>query len=283
LDGHPLEAGWVGKNWACAQLAERAAGELLLFTDADTFHEPEALRALVVAMEGERADLLGGFPRQEVLTSGEKLITPFFSCVIYCFLPLSLAYRLKLPAISTAVGQAMLFRRSAYEGMGGHEAVRGSIVEDLALAQRTIALGYRWRMARITDLVSCRMYRGGREAFDGLSKNLFAASSFRLVPYLFAWTWLAVLFLRPLCDLAAFAAGRPLGVPIWAVLACVGLALVVWLVPYRQLRVPLWPAALYPITVLIMEAVALSSLWLGITGGLTWKGRALPRPRFRLL
>jgi chlorobactene glucosyltransferase len=282
LDGCPLEAGWLGKNWACAQLAAQAAGELLLFTDADTFHHPQALRALVIAMEGEHAGLMSGFPRQEVLSWGEKLVVPCLFWVIYCFTPLTLTYRLKLPALSTAVGQALLFRRTAYEGTGGHQAVRASIVEDLALAQRTKALGYRWRMMRITDLISCRMYRGGRQACAGLSKNLFAAFGFRLVPYLFAWTWLAVLFLKPLYDLGAYACGRPLDVPISAVLACIGLALVLWLVPYRQLALPLWPAAFYPVTLLVMEAVALRSLWLGITGGLTWKGRSLPRPRLRL-
>jgi chlorobactene glucosyltransferase len=282
LDGRPLEPGWVGKNWACAQLAAQAAGELFLFTDADTFHHPQALRVLVTAMEGQQADLVGGFPRQEVLTWGEQLITPFFSWVMACFLPLALAYRLKLPALSTAVGQILLFRRSAYEGVGGHQAVRAAIVEDLALAQRTKALGYRWRMVRITDLISSRMYRSGREAWDGLSKNLFAAFGFRLVPYLFAWTWLAVLFLKPLYDFSVYAAGRPLHVPVYAVLACVGLALVLWLVPYRLLGSPLWPAVCYPITLLVMEAVALRSFWLGITGGLTWKGRSLPRPRLRL-
>ncbi|MDX9832829.1 MAG: glycosyltransferase, partial [Anaerolineae bacterium] len=79
LAGRPLEAGWSGKNWACAQLAAQAAGDLLFFTDADTFHRPGAVRAVVTAMEGERADLMSGFPRQEVLTWGEKLLVPFFS------------------------------------------------------------------------------------------------------------------------------------------------------------------------------------------------------------
>ncbi|HSJ52205.1 MAG TPA: glycosyltransferase, partial [Anaerolineae bacterium] len=268
LDGRPLEAGWSGKNWACAQLAARAAGALLFFTDADTFHRPGALRAMVTALEGERADLLSGFPRQEVLTWGEKLIVPFFSWVMYCFTPLGLGYRVKLPALSCAVGQMLLIRRTAYEETGGHGAVRSSIVEDLALARRFAALGYRWRMMRAAHLVSCRMYRGGREAFAGLSKNLFAAFGFRLVPFLFAWLWLLVLFVKPVADLGRYALGSPSDVPLAAVLACVVLALVLWLVSYRQLGLPLAPAALYPVTVLVMEVVAFRSLWLSLTGGL---------------
>lgn len=282
LAGRPLESGWLGKNWACAQLAARASGDLLFFTDADTHHQPQTVRAFVTALEGEGADLIGGFPRQEVGTWGEKFIVPFFSWVIYCFTPLALGYRLKFPGISTAVGQALLFRRVAYEGIGGHRAVRAAIVEDLELARQVKAHGYRWRMMRITDLVSCRMYRGGRAAAEGLSKNLFAAFNFRVVPYLFAWGWLLVLFLKPFVDLGLYALDVPLGVPVAYVLAAIGLALALWLVPYHQLGMPLWGAFLYPVTMLVMEAVALRSLWLGLSGRLTWKDRAIVRPRLRL-
>lgn len=282
LDGRPLESGWLGKSWACAQLAARAGGELLYFTDADTHHQPHALREMVSALEGEGADLLGGFPRQETHTAGEKLIVPFFSWVTYCFTSLALGYRLRLPALSTAVGQALLFRRAAYEGIGGHRAVRTAIVEDMELARRIKAGGYRWRMAHLTDLVSCRMYRGGREAAEALSRNLFAAFNFRVAPYLFAWGWLLVLFLKPWLDLGLVALGVPIGVPLAAVLCCIGLALVVWVIPFHQLGLPLWPATLYPVTMGVMEAVALRSLWLGLRGRLTWKDRAIARPRLRL-
>ncbi len=282
LAGRPLEAGWTGKNWACAQLAARAEGDLLFFTDADTHHAPRTLRELVTAMEGERADLLGGFPRQEVATTGEKFIVPFFSWVIYCFTPLALGYRLRSPALSTAVGQALLFRRAAYEGIGGHGAIRSAMIEDLALARQIKAHGYRWRMMDITHLISCRMYRSGGEAAAALSRNLFAAFGFRVMPYVFAWAWLLVLFLKPFLDLGLVAAGLPIGAPVAAVLACVGLALLVWLVPYRQLGLPLLPALLYPITMLVMGGVALRSLWLGLRGRLVWKDRAIGRPRLRL-
>jgi chlorobactene glucosyltransferase len=281
LHGRPLEAGWLGKNWACAQLAAQASGELLLFTDADTYHRPEALCTMVAALDGERADLISGFPRQEVRTWGEKLIVPFFSWVMYCFVPLALGYRVRLPALSCAVGQMLLMRRTAYEAVGGHHAVRGAIAEDLALARRVKAMGYRGRMMEAAHFISCRMYRGGQEAFAGLSKNLFAAFGFRLLPYLFAWLWLMVLFLKPVYDLLAYATGQPLDLPLAAVLSSIVLALAVWLLPYQRLRLPLWPAALYPITLLVMEAVALRSLWLSLAGRLSWKGRALSGPRLR--
>ncbi len=280
LAGEPPAAGWLGKNWACAQLAERATGELLYFTDADTWHHPRTLRAFVSAMEGDAADLMGGFPRQEVQTPGERLIVPFFSWVIYCFTPLWLAYRLRLPALVTAVGQALLFRRAAYEAIGGHGAVRAAITEDLELARRVKAGGYRWRMLHIADRVSCRMYRSGREAGAALSRNLFAAFGFRLIPFLFAWGWLLVLFWRPYVELGLHAFGQS-GAPLAAVLTCIGLALVLWLFVYHQLGLPLTPVLVYPVTVLAMAGIALRSLWLALSGRLVWKDRALIRPRLK--
>ena len=282
LSGRPLEAGWLGKNWACAQLAARAGGDLFYFTDADTHHQPQTLRAFAAALEGEGADLMGGFPRQEVRTLGEKFIVPFFSWVIYCFTPLALGYRLKFPALSTAVGQALLFRRAAYEGIGGHHAVRDAIVEDLALARQIKAHGYNWRMMRLTDLVSCRMYRNGKEAAAGLSKNLFAAFDFRVVPFLFAWAWLLVMFLAPYIALGRYALGQPVDAPLAAILICIGLGLGLWLFVYRQLALPLWLAPFYPLTTSVMEVVALRSLWLGLRGRLVWKGRGMGRVRVRL-
>ncbi|MBN2678252.1 MAG: glycosyltransferase, partial [Anaerolineaceae bacterium] len=139
--GRPLPENRLGKNWACAQLARQAKGDLLLFTDADTVHQPQTLRSIVTALTGEQADLLTGFPRQDVHSWGERLLVPFFSWALYCFVPLALAYRLRLPALSSAVGQMMLFRREAYQMVGGHDGVASSIIDDLLLARRIKAAG----------------------------------------------------------------------------------------------------------------------------------------------
>ena len=210
------------------------------------------------------------------------MIVPFFSWVVFCFTPLALGYRLRWPTLSTAVGQALLFRRDAYEAIGGHAAVRAVIVEDLELARRIKAHGRKWRMLHVTDLIACRMYRGGAEAAAALSRNLFAAFGFRVAPYVFAWAWLLVLFLKPWFDVGLYALGRPIGVPLPAVLASIGLAFLVWLIPYRQLGVPDRLALPYPLVVVLLGGIALRSLWLGLRGRLVWKERAVGRPRVRM-
>ena len=283
LVGSPPPAGWVGKNWACAQLAQQAQGELLFFTDADTLHLPDMLRLSVTALIGEQADLLTGFPRQEVHSCGERLLVPFFSWAFYCFTPLGLAYSLRVPILSNAIGQMMLFRRGAYQAIGGHAGAVSSIVEDLLLTRRIKAAGLRWRVMHLADLVTCRMYPDSRAAFNGFSKNLFAAFDFRLLEFLFVFLWLTVMFWEPLVVLALALFRQPPLARVDELAVCIGLSLLVWLIPYLELGIPPILALIYPLTLLASEAAALQSLRLSFAGRLTWKGRRLARPHWKWL
>jgi chlorobactene glucosyltransferase len=283
LTGLPLPEGLLGKSWACCQLAAQAQGELLLFTDADTRFEPGALSAIVAAQAGERADLLTGLPRQAVHTWGERLLVPFFSWALLGFTPLALVYRLRKPPLSIAVGQMMCFRREAYQAVGGHANLGAAIVDDLTLTRRIQAAGFRWRAAHISDLVSCRMYHSSGEALNGFIKNFFAAFDFRLLLFLFAFFWLVVMFWEPLIVLGLLILARAPQAQPGALAACIGLAVSLWLVPYKDLKIPFWLAFLYPLTVLANVGVALASLSRSISGNLAWKGRKMSRPRWRWL
>lgn len=283
LDGAAPPAGQVGKNWACSQLAQQAQGELFFFTDADTLHQPGTLHAIVTALLGEQADFLTGFPRQEVHTWGERLLVPFFSWASLSFNPLVLAYRLRLPALSAAVGQVMLFRREAYLAIGGHSQTSSSIVDDLLLARQIQAAGMRWRVAFVADMISCRMYHSNREAVEGFTKNLFAAFDYHLLPFLFCFIWLAAMFWEPLIVLLVMIFGHAPQAQANELVACVGLSVLVWLIPYADLRIPLWLACLYPIKILANEVVAFRSVWCSLSGRLSWKGRSIPRPRWKWL
>jgi hypothetical protein len=153
----------------------------------------------------------------------------------------------------------------------------------MSLARQIKAHGYRWRVIDAQRLIRCRMYNCGRAAYAGLCKNLFAALGARLIPYLFVWAWLVVLFLKPLALLALSVLGLAPDAHVMLLVACVGLALALWLIVYWRLGHPLYLALLYPITLLAIECVAFGSLWLTLTGRLTWKGRTLIRPRWTWL
>ena len=281
IAGQPSSPGLVGKSWACTQLAGRAKGELLYFTDADTWHRPDALRALVTALQHERTDLLTGFPRQEMRTWGERLLVPFFSWALLTFIPLWIGYRLKLPFLSSAVGQVMLFRRSAYDEIGGHAGISTSLVDDLSLARRTQAASLRWRVAHVADLVTCRMYHSGREAVEGFTKNLFAVFDNRLLPFLAAFAWLLVMTWEPLLILMLWLTGAVAQVPLPALAASLLLSLLLWGIHFLEMHISAGLALLYPFIILANTLVALRSLVYSLGGWLTWKGRRLSGVRWK--
>jgi len=284
LQGEPLPDGWTGKNWACHQLAQAARGDVLFFVDADTVLAPEAVERMVATLEAEHADFLSGLPRQVLGSVGERLLVPIFCWAVFSFTPLVTGYLWPRAAIPTAVGQLMVFRRGAYSASGGHAGIRGSIVDDLALARRVRRAGLAARMIDAGTLASCRMYRGGRDAYRGFRKNLFGAFGYAVFPYAFVWLWLAWVYLEPLavlavCLLAPDRASAPPGL----LAVTIALSLAQWVFVYARLRLPLWPAILYPLSVLGFEAMAMGSFVSGVRRKTAWRGRNVDRPRIRLL
>ena len=127
LPGKSLPAGWVGKNYACHQLAHAAKGDFLFFTDADTWHHPQTLAKSMSALNSEGGDLLSAIPQEEVQSLSERMVVPFMHFAVLCFLPLRWIWNHASPLFSFSVGQFMFFRRTAYERIGGHAAIPGRI------------------------------------------------------------------------------------------------------------------------------------------------------------
>lgn len=278
LCGRPLPAGWLGKNWACQQLAQHAfatEADILIFSDADVQWEPDAIAAVVAEFERSKADLLTVWPTQTTVTWGERLTVPLMALAVLGYLPLRLAHDFYHPLAAAANGQCMVFDRRAYERIGGHAAVRGAVVEDVQLAQRIKAAGLHLRMADGNRLVGCRMYDGWRAAIDGYAKNILAGHGNHVALLLlstlfhwmlFIWPWLWLLFGRdwplpawPAWPLLLIAAGVGVrGVTAWATHQRIGDAL------------------LMPISVLLMTWIALRAIWWRWRfGGVLWKGRVL--------
>lgn len=282
LEGLPLPAGWLGKHWACHQLAQAADGNLLLFTDADTRHTPTMLRDSVSALLSERADLLTAFPHEEVRSWGEKLIVPVISFGIFAFLPIPLVRYLRWPGLSVTIGQFMLFRREAYDAIGGYEAVREHLVDDVMLGRRILARDMEWRLLNGTEHISCRMYRDFWQVVDGFSKNVFAFFDYRTLLYLVAWLWVATAFLLPFSALYYQAIEMPLEFypyNIAAIAVCESLLL--WSIAYRRFKFPALLVLFYPVSIFLFTLIALRSMIISLTGHATWKGRSLERSLFR--
>jgi chlorobactene glucosyltransferase len=282
LKGKPLPREWLGKNWACHQLAQAADGELLLFTDADTRHHPYALRDAVAALLAEKADLVTALPQEKVVSWAEKLIVPVLLWSIISFVPLRLAYKVRTPLLSATIGQFMLFSRQAYEQIGGHAAVKQNVLDDLMLGRRIKAHGLRWRLLDGSERISCRMYENSHQVYEGLSKNLFAVFQYNVPVFVFIWLWLGVVFLEPLLLLLLGTTAAPLsGLSLGLAAAAVALSLLSWGITHWRFGFPLYLVFFYPITMLLAVAIAMSSMVLTLRGRATWKGRTLARQAIR--
>jgi len=282
LQGRPLPDGWNGKAWACQQLANSARGELLLFTDADTVFVPQTVRLAVNAMEATRADLLTAVTGNHVPTLGEQLTVPFVSWSILSLLPLVVTRLLpRSVAFTAANGKFMLFRREAYQSVGGHVVVKDHATEDIAIAKYARRQGYHWCLADATPLVSARMYCGLRDAVAGFSKNLFALFNYRVLVALFVWVWLLTITWYPIVGVvAAIATGKV--VPL-APMATIVLAAGVWLLASLRFSLPWHLFLLGPAIVTVSAFTGIRAMVLALTGHAYWKGRRLVARRPRLI
>lgn len=169
LTGQPLPPGWAGKGFACHQLAGAARGDILLFTDADTRHAPHMICAVAGAVAGG-ADVVTTFPEQEIGGWAEALAVPMMLFTVWAFLPVGRVWSDPSPRFTAANGQLLAFTRAAYMTVGGHAAVRDSILEDMGLAQRAKRLGLKLRLADGTGTTRTRMYRSPARSGAGFPR-----------------------------------------------------------------------------------------------------------------
>jgi glycosyltransferase involved in cell wall biosynthesis len=219
-----LEKGWTGKANAVWAGAQAARGKWLLFTDADTIHEPGHLSRAIVEADRHQAVMLSYSPRQIVSGFAQRALMPLI------FSELSVTYppaKVSDPSspLAAANGQFLLVRRDVYLANGGHEAVRDSVLEDVGLAVifKRRKLGLRFRYA--PDAVSARMYRSFGAMIEGWTKNL------------------ALLF------------GNPLSLAAWRILdllLLLGLPVLTWILYERNLR---------PIFVMALVLIWVRNLW----------------------
>jgi len=185
IEGEAKPKDWLGKPWACRQLAEHAEGELLIFIDADTWLEKSMVSRVVRSMGHDVLDFLTVWPQQRLVTFWEKTVIPLVYYALLTLLPARYVHKtprwipallepLVRPMFAAACGQCMAFKRSAYEAIGGHQAVKGQVVEDVALAKEIKKRGLKMKMYHGEASITCRMYTSGKEIKEGFSKNFLA-------------------------------------------------------------------------------------------------------------
>ncbi|OLB47334.1 MAG: hypothetical protein AUG17_05595 [Crenarchaeota archaeon 13_1_20CM_2_53_14] len=283
----PLPPDWVGKNWACHLGYKKSKGELLLFTDGDSVHTTDSLTRAVTYLQAENADLVTLAPATILRSFWEKLLQP----PIFLLIMILVGGRLvnddrRGNAIGN--GQYMLFRRTSYEKVGGHAAVRDKIVEDYTLARLLKRGGGRLRFVTAQDALGVRMYASLAEIWRGWRKNFYTVSERHMLRKALARIVLMFTFLvLPFVVLIYGITLAPTNLLNPYLIAGAFMSFLLWLgiiILDRSIDVPSTYALLFPVAILVYIAIGIDSTIRGSLGyGFSWKGRTYGRPTERQL
>ena len=284
IDAPDLPAGWFGKQWACHCGVQHTTGSLLLFTDADTRHAPDLVGRLVNARASRHADLMSVAGTQEMVSFWEHTIQPaVFTILLARFGGTLEIENANHAADVIANGQCFRIAREAYETIGGHEAVRDTVAEDLMMAQRTHAAGLRVSLALGTQQLSTRMYDGFTSIVRGWMKNIYAGGRMAMrggiagrLLYPIALVGGPLIIILPiivalvLIALAISGTHAPNWLIIWSALSSVSM-LRFFADINAFTRTPRWRALFVPLGMMVFALIGVAAVLRGQT--VEWKGR----------
>ncbi|MFD1257936.1 glycosyltransferase family 2 protein [Mucilaginibacter terrae] len=185
IKGQPLKDGWLGKNFACYQLAREAKGKYLLFLDADEQVYKELINSAVHRIASKNLALLSLFTNQDMRSFGEIAVVPLMHYILLNLLPLRLIYLAKNPSFAAASGQFMLFDSAVYHRYKWHQLSKNRVVEDVEIMKMVKAEGLKGESLLANGLISCRMYTNYQDAISGFSKNFLAPFNYSIPGFLF--------------------------------------------------------------------------------------------------
>lgn len=173
IKGKGLENGWLGKNFACHQLALAAKGELLLFLDADVRVENGLLEQSIAYLQKQKIKLLSIFPKQLMPTKDTRLAVPLMNWILLSLLPLIMVRISGWKSFSAANGQFMFFDAQTYRQLLPHQTFKDNKVEDIAILRYFKKKKIKVATLLGNEKIQCIMYHTLEEAINGFSKNIF--------------------------------------------------------------------------------------------------------------
>lgn len=276
IEGEDLPEGWLGKPFALHQAFKIAQGEYLLFTDADPVFKPSALNTALHTMRERELDVLTLMPQAEFGSFWERAVQP----VIFGFIASLTRFKnVNDPEHKSAMGFGafLMFRREAYEKIGGHEAGRADVLEDVLIAKRAKKAGLKLLVADAKQLFSIRMYYGLKEIWLGWEKNMFLAMK-RSVAKAIHHVCVVLGFLLTPYIILAINIFQQTGW-VWIGLSVAGV-IMVSAAGYKtcdELGLNRNTAALFPLGAVIMAAIMANSMFHALVRRKTqWRGRAYP-------
>ena len=273
LEGKDLPESWLGKPFALYQAFQKAKGEILLFTDADPVFEPHALRTAVFTMKERGLDALTLMPKAEFGSFWERAVQP----AIFGFIASLTRFKnVNDPNDKSAMGFGafLMFKRSAYEAIGGHEGGKADVLEDVLIAKRLKKAGLKLLVADAKCLFSIRMYHGFHEIWTGWRKNMFLAMK-RSVARALYYVFMVLTFLLTPYLVLGWNVVAGTGI-LWTGLSLLGVVLVfaATIKTCDELGLGRKNACLFPIGAVVMAAIMINSMiQILIFSRTEWRGR----------
>ncbi|MDX2036497.1 MAG: glycosyltransferase family 2 protein [Isosphaeraceae bacterium] len=273
IHGESRPAGWVGKTWALHQGVRGTSSDWILFIDADMRLHPSAVSTALLEAERTGADMVSFLPKGECRTFWQTATALTLGQVLGQLYPLDAVNDPKRPE-ALAAGGFILIRRAAYERLGGHEAVRSEIVDDILLARRLKAAGGRLICRSAPDLASTHLYGSVRDIYRGLRKNAYAGMEYQPHKYVFGVIVAALTAWVPWICLVAGVFAGDLAVSTAGVAGVLGQVAVSYPLTVFLGVSPLAGLSL-PLGISLYIAIATASVRDYYSGRIIWKGRAM--------
>jgi chlorobactene glucosyltransferase len=270
--GASLPEDWYGKPFALQQLSGKARGDIFMFTDADTIHNPSSVSWAVTNMTRSKADFVSGYVGQILQTFGEKITVPLMFFLTGFIIPLGINKLTRFGFFASAVGQFIVIKKEVFEQVGGFNAVKKKTSEDVYLARHVKTQGYHTMFLDLSDQVRCRMYTGYRKAVEGIGKNIFdfLGKNSLLLFIIFFVILFFLLLPFPLFWFEAAAHGSHAA----NLLAVNILYSLTWMILFLDRKITWYYALLWPLMFLNLLYMAGWSWFKTLSGqGFIWKGR----------
>lgn len=263
IKGKLLPQGWLGKNYACYQLAKQARGSFLLFLDADERIYDDLLNSAVHRMKFKNLALLSLFTNQQMQTLGERTVVPLMHYLLLNLLPIRLIYISKNPAFAAASGQFMMFDAELYRQNQWHEQVKDRVVEDIEIMRLVKTEKYLGESLLANGLISCRMYTNYIDGIKGFSKNFLAPFNYSILGFIF---YLMLVIGGPLVVIST------LNLPLITMM-CGLILLSRVMISLSSGQNALLNAVLHPFQMASLLAIGILAIQNHLTNNTTWKGR----------
>jgi len=282
--GEDSPGGWIGKHWACHQLSKIARGTHFIFVDADTVMQPNAISDALKLSKQSDSDLVTFIPYRMRSCMSEYLIFPFIDWIIISWLPILIGRLFKYSFLSVSFGQFILLKKQVYFSSGGHKSIKNIPTDDIELGRRVKRAGYKWGLYDGTKLLETRSYATDKQAIIGISRSVFPALNHSVSVLLIFSFALLMLGFYPGVVLVLETLDHGISLTDKSGIAIITFSMLVgsWLVVTKGLSHHYWATFFYPISFLVMIAIAFHSMVLYSMGHAVWKGRSVKVRKIRL-